>query len=249
MIQINDVSKSYNGKTMAVDRISLEIPDGCIFGFLGPNGAGKTTTIKMMTGILTPDTGSIQINGHDIVKDPIKAKMSFSFVPDDPTIFPRLKAIEYLRFMGDIYQVDPAIRALRVENLSARLGLTDALGDRIQSFSHGMRQKLMIIGALLHEPAVWILDEPMTGLDPKAAFVLKEMMREHAAAGKIVFFSTHVLDVAEKICDRVAIIDRGQIQAQGTLTELRAHSQNKASLEAIFLSLVEQNPDKQDSSR
>lgn len=249
MIQINDVSKSYNGKTMAVDRISLEIPDGCIFGFLGPNGAGKTTTIKMMTGILTPDTGSIQINGHDIVKDPIKAKMSFSFVPDDPTIFPRLKAIEYLRFMGDIYQVDPAIRALRVENLSARLGLTDALGDRIQSFSHGMRQKLMIIGALLHEPAVWILDEPMTGLDPKAAFVLKEMMREHAAAGKIVFFSTHVLDVAEKICDRVAIIDRGQIQAQGTLAELRAHSQNKASLEAIFLSLVEQIPDKQDSSR
>ena len=245
MIKLEQVSKSYNGKTQAVDHVSLEIKSGEIFGFLGPNGAGKTTTIKMITGILEPDAGSIEINGHDIVKDPLLAKKSFGFVPDDPNVFPRLKAIEYLRFLGDIYQVEPAVRTARVEKLSARLGLTDALGDRIQSFSHGMRQKLMIIGALLHEPAVWILDEPMTGLDPKAAFVLKEMMREHAAAGRTVFFSTHVLDVAEKICDRVAIIDHGQILAQGTLAELRVHSQSQASLEAIFLDLVESDAEGQ----
>ncbi|MDD2533210.1 MAG: ABC transporter ATP-binding protein [Eubacteriales bacterium] len=239
MIEIRGVSKSYNSKIKAVDGIDLKVNPGEIVGFLGPNGAGKTTTIKMITGILDPDQGTILVNGHDIVRDPILAKQSFGFVPDDPNIFPRLKAIEYLRFMGDIYQVDPAVRSERVSKLAARLGLTEALGDRIQSFSHGMRQKLIIIGALIHQPAVWILDEPMTGLDPKAAFELKVMMREHADAGKTVFFSTHVLDVAEKICDRVAIIDHGHIRALGTLTELRSHFAADATLESIFLDLVE----------
>jgi ABC-2 type transport system ATP-binding protein len=240
MIELQQVSKSYNGKIQAVDHIDLSVERGEIFGFLGPNGAGKTTTIKMITGILEPDTGTIQVNGHDIVRDPIRAKRSFGFVPDDPNIFPRLKAIEYLRFIGEIYEVEPAVRRQRISQLAERLGLSAALGDRIQSFSHGMRQKLIIIGALLHQPAIWILDEPMTGLDPKAAFELKEMMREHVAAGNTVFFSTHVLDVAEKICDRVAIIDHGKILLCGTLADLRARTAEDASLESMFLRLVEQ---------
>ncbi len=240
MIELQHVSKSYNGKIQAVDHMDLSVQQGEIFGFLGPNGAGKTTTIKMITGILEPDTGTIQVNGYDIVKDPIRAKRSFGFVPDDPNIFPRLKAIEYLRFIGEIYEVEPGVRRQRTSQLADRLGLSAALGDRIQSFSHGMRQKLIIIGALLHQPAVWILDEPMTGLDPKAAFELKEMMREHAAAGNTVFFSTHVLDVAEKICDRVAIIDHGKILLCGTLADLRARTAEDASLEEMFLRLVEQ---------
>ncbi|NLC84395.1 MAG: ABC transporter ATP-binding protein [Ruminococcaceae bacterium] len=239
MITIRSVSKTYNGKVKAVDKISLDIQDGEIFGFLGPNGAGKTTAIKMMTGILTPDEGSIEISGHDIAKDSIAAKSAFGFVPDDPNIFPRLKAIEYLRFMGDIYQVPSSERSERITVLAKRFELTDSLADRIQSYSHGMRQKLVIMGALLHNPDIWILDEPMTGLDPKSSFQLKEMMREHSDSGKSVFFSTHVLEVAEKICDRVAIIDRGRILFIGTIADMRAKFQSDASLEAMFLRLVE----------
>ncbi len=239
MIKIRSVSKTYNGKVKAVDKISLDIQDGEIFGFLGPNGAGKTTAIKMMTGILTPDEGSIEISGHDIVKDSIAAKRAFGFVPDDPNIFPRLKAIEYLRFMGDIYQVPSSERSERITVLAKRFELTDSLADRIQSYSHGMRQKLVIMGALLHNPDIWILDDPMTGLDPKSSFQLKEMMREHSDSGKSVFFSTHVLEVAEKICDRVAIIDRGRILFIGTIADMRAKFQSDASLEAMFLRLVE----------
>lgn len=239
MITINKVSKTYNGKVKAVDQIELEIRDGEIFGFLGPNGAGKTTTIKMMTGILEPDEGSIQISGHDIVHDTIAAKRAFGFVPDDPNIFPRLKAIEYLKFMGDLYQVPAEQRRQRIIAMAERFELTDALTDRIQSYSHGMRQKLVIMGALLHNPDVWILDEPMTGLDPKSAYQLKEMMREHTASGKTVFFSTHVLDVAEKICDRVAVIDHGRILFCGTIASMREQFQAGASLEAMFLRLVE----------
>ncbi len=239
MITIRNVSKTYNGKVKAVDKISLDIQDGEIFGFLGPNGAGKTTAIKMMTGILEPDEGIIEISGHDIVKDTVAAKRSFGFVPDDPNIFPRLKAIEYLRFMGDIYQVPAGERAERVTSLAERFELADALADRIQSYSHGMRQKLVIMGALLHNPDVWILDEPMTGLDPKSSFQLKEMMHEHTDNGKSVFFSTHVLEVAEKICDRVAIIDHGRILFVGTIADMRRKFQTDASLEAMFLSLVE----------
>ncbi|HAL73534.1 MAG TPA: 3-dehydroquinate dehydratase [Clostridiales bacterium] len=238
MITIRQVSKSYNGKIKAVDNIGLTVENGEIFGFLGPNGAGKTTTIKMITGILSPDSGEIQVNGHDIVRQPLQAKRSFGFVPDDPNVFPRLKAIEYLRFIGDIYQVPTSERTERISRLSARFGLADALADRIQSYSHGMRQKLMIIGALLHNPDVWILDEPMTGLDPRSSFVLKEMMREHADAGKSVFFSTHVLDVAEKVCDRVAVIDRGRILFCGTINQMREHFRSESSLESMFLELV-----------
>lgn len=238
MITLTKVSKTYNGKVKAVDEISLEIRDGEIFGFLGPNGAGKTTTIKMMTGILTPDAGTVLLNGHDIVQEPLAAKRSFGYVPDDPNIFPRLKAIEYLRFMGDLYQVPTDVRTKRIMEMAERFELTDALTDRIQSYSHGMRQKLVIIGALLHNPDAWILDEPMTGLDPKSSYQLKEMMREHIRGGKSVFFSTHVLDVAEKICDRVAIIDHGHILFCGSIAEMREQFRTDGSLEAMFLQLV-----------
>lgn len=238
MITLHQVSKSYNGKVKAVDNIDLVVNNGEIFGFLGPNGAGKTTTIKMITGILTPDSGNIKVNSYDIVRQPLEAKRSFGFVPDDPNVFPRLKGIEYLRFMGDIYQVPADLRTSRITSLASRFGLSDVLTDRIQSYSHGMRQKLMIIGGLLHDPDVWILDEPMTGLDPRSSFVLKEMMREHAGSGKTVFFSTHVLDVAEKVCDRVAIIDRGHILFCGTIADLRDFSSSNSSLETMFLELV-----------
>ena len=238
MIEIKNVTKSYNGKTKAVDNITLEIQNGEIFGFLGPNGAGKTTTIKMITGILTPDQGTILVNGYDIVKAPIEAKKSFGFVPDDPNIFPRLKGIEYLKFMGDLYEVPSEIRKERISKLASRFGLEASMGDKIQSYSHGMRQKLLIIGALLHNPDVWILDEPMTGLDPKSSYELKEMMREHADSGKTVFFSTHVLDVAEKVCDRIAIVDKGQILFSGSIAQMREHFQSNESLEAMFLELT-----------
>jgi ABC-2 type transport system ATP-binding protein len=238
MIEIKNVSKSYNGKIKAVDNISMDIRNGEIFGFLGPNGAGKTTTIKMITGILSADEGQILVNGFDIVKSPLDAKKSFGFVPDDPNIFPRLKGIEYLQFMGDLYSIPSDVRKERIKMLSAKFELETALGDKIQSFSHGMRQKLIIIGALLHNPDVWILDEPMTGLDPKSSYQLKEMMRSHADQGKTVFFSTHVLDVAEKVCDRIAIVDNGRILFIGTVDEMRMEFKSQGSLESMFLDLT-----------
>lgn len=238
MIEIKNVSKSYNGKTNAVDKISMDIRNGEIFGFLGPNGAGKTTTIKMITGILSADEGQILVNGFDIAKSPLDAKKSFGFVPDDPNIFPRLKGIEYLQFMGDLYSIPSDVRKERIKALSAKFELETALGDKIQSFSHGMRQKLIIIGALLHNPDVWILDEPMTGLDPKSSYQLKEMMRSHADQGKTVFFSTHVLDVAEKVCDRIAIVDNGKILFIGTVEEMRTEFKSQGSLESMFLDLT-----------
>jgi len=238
MIRIENVSLSYNGKVKAVDGISLQIEDGEIFGFLGPNGAGKTTTIKLITGILPPDEGRILVNGLDITREPVAAKKTFGYVPDNPDVFLRLKGLEYLKFMAAIYEVPRGLRTARIESLSTQFELRDALGDRIQSYSHGMRQKLVLMGALLHEPALWILDEPLTGLDPKSSFELKSMMRYHADAGKTVFFSTHVLDVAEKVCDRVAVVDRGRILFCGTIEEMRAHFETNGSLESMFLELT-----------
>ncbi len=237
MITISNVSKSYNQETLAVDNISLEVRDGEIFGFLGPNGAGKTTTLKMMTGILEPTSGTININGFDIIKDPLEAKFQFGFVSDDPNVFLRLKGAEYLKFLADIYLVPGNLRQERITRLANEFEMETALGDKIQSYSHGMRQKIVLMGALLHNPPVWILDEPMTGLDPQASFILKNMMRQHADAGKTVIFSTHVLEVAEKVCDRLAIIDKGKILFCGTIDELRAQ-QGDSSLESIFLKLV-----------
>lgn len=240
MIEFISVSKSYNrGETKAVDDLNLEIKDGEIFGFLGPNGAGKTTTIKMLTGILNPDSGSISINGHDISKDPINAKMELGYVPDNPDIYNKLKGIEYLNFMADIYEVPTDIRTDIVKSMLERFELYEAANDLIQSYSHGMKQKLVVIGALLHNPSAWILDEPLTGLDPKSAFILKEMMREHVSKGKSVFFSTHVLDVAEKLCDRIAIINKGRLIFCGTMDGIKDYAKEDSSLENIFLEMTE----------
>ncbi|HHT63718.1 MAG: ABC transporter ATP-binding protein [Bacillota bacterium] len=239
MIELINVSKSYGGTTKAVDNLNLTVPAGEIFGFLGPNGAGKTTTLKMVTGILRPDRGTIRINHVDIEKEPLQAKREFGFVPDSPDMFLRLKGLEYLNFMGDIYRVPGPERKERISALAERFGLREVLLDQIQSYSHGMRQKIILMGALLHEPAVWILDEPLTGLDPRSAYILKEMMREHADKGNTVFFSTHVLEVAEKICDRVAIINKGKLIIQGTLDQIREHFKENESLEQMFLELTE----------
>ena len=222
-----------------MDDVSLTVQDGEIFGFLGPNGAGKTTLIKMITGILNADRGSIKINGRDIKDSPLEAKMQFGFVPDDPNIFSRLTGIEYLNFMADVYQVSSEIRVERIQKLLERFEMSTAAADLIQSYSHGMKQKIVVIGALLHNPPVWILDEPMTGLDPRSSYDLKEMMREHADAGKTVFFSTHVLEVAEKVCDRLAIINKGRVIFCGSLEEIRTHARENRSLENLFLELTE----------
>lgn len=239
MIELQSVYKSYNTSTYAVENVSLVIPKGEIFGFLGPNGAGKTTTIKMITGILKQDQGEIKINGVDISKDPLLAKKQFGYVPDSPDMFLRLKGLEYLNFMADIYDIPRDIRKERIEQLASRFEMSNVLSDQIQSYSHGMRQKIIIMGVLIHNPEVWILDEPLTGLDPRSSFTLKEMMREHADSGKTVFFSTHVLEVAEKLCDRVAIINKGKILFVGKMQEIKDQFKQDESLEKMFLELTE----------
>lgn len=239
MIDIRNVSKSYNkGLVKAVDNLSLSVGKGEIFGFLGPNGAGKTTTIKMIVGLLNPDEGSILINGTDIGKNALEAKKSIGYVPDDPNMYERLTGTEYLNFMADVYQVPAEERRQRIEHYLEMFELSDAASDLIKSYSHGMKQKIALTGALIHDPAVWILDEPMVGLDPKSAHLLKEEMRKHCDNGNTVFFSTHILEVAEKLCDRIGIINKGKLIAIGTMEELR-HGDNKDSLENIFLELTE----------
>ena len=239
MININNVSKTYNKKYNAVDDMTLQIKDGEIFGLLGPNGAGKTTTIKMITGISEITKGNITINDIDISLEPVKAKEQFGYVPDSPDMFLRFTGIEYLNFMGDVYKVPKEDRKPRISELAKRFGMEQALGDKIQSYSHGMRQKIVIMGVLIHKPKVWILDEPLTGLDPKSAFILKEMMREHADEGNTVLFSTHVLEVAEKVCDRVGIINKGKLIFVGTLNEMREEFKGSESLEKMFLEMTE----------
>lgn len=208
MIKFKNVTKVYNRTIKAVNNVSFEVRGGEIVGFTGPNGSGKTTTIKMLTGILPPDKGEIKINGFDIKKNMIQAKSSIGYIADSPDMFLRLKGIEFLNFIADVYKVSDDDRKKRVNELAERFELTDALSSPMMSYSHGMRQKLMVIAALVHNPPVWILDEPMTGLDPKSSYELKEMMREHAKKGNAVFFSTHVLEVAEKLCDKVIIIKK-----------------------------------------
>ena len=237
MIELKSVSKTYGGRIKAVDNMTLNIDSGCIYGFLGPNGAGKTTTIKLITGIINPDGGTILVEGDDVQKDPLAVKKNIGFVPDDPNIFLRLKGIEYLSFMADIYDVQSDARKNTIADLARRFEMNNALGDRIQSYSHGMRQKIVIMGALLHKPKVWILDEPMTGLDPKSAFELKTMMREHADEGNTVFFSTHVLEVAEKVCDKLAVVSSGHILYAGSIKDMKKNSD--ASLEKMFLEMTQ----------
>ena len=238
MIEIKNVSKSYVKNKKSVDDLNLEIKDGEIFGFLGPNGAGKTTTIKMTTGILQIDEGDILIDGKSITKEPVEAKKLFGFVPDSPDMFLKLKGIEYLNFMADIYEVPNNIRKQRIEELTKKFEIYNDLNNEIESYSHGMRQKIVLCGAILNNPKNWILDEPMTGLDPQSSYDLKEMMREHAKNNNCVFFSTHILEVAERLCDRVGIINKGKLIFVGTLEEMRAKLQENKSLEELFLEIT-----------
>lgn len=239
MINISGLSKSYNkGEVKAVDDLNMHVGRGEIFGFLGPNGAGKTTTIKMLVGLLNPDSGSISINGNDLQNQPLDAKRSIGYVPDNPDVYDRLTGIEYLNFMGDVYGVPADVRKVRIKYFLDMFELSDAAADLIKSYSHGMKQKIVLTGALIHDPAVWILDEPMVGLDPRSAHLLKELMRKHCDNGNTVFFSTHVLEVAEKLCDRIGIIHKGKLIAIGTMDELR-QGDNAGSLENIFLELTE----------
>lgn len=240
MLKLQNVSKSYNsGSVKAVDSVSFEVKPGEIFGFLGPNGAGKTTTLKMIVGLLKPDEGNIYINGLDFDKDPLKVKKMISYVPDNHEVYERLTGIEYLNFMGDMYGISKEDRVKKINEYLELFELKDAVNDLIKSYSHGMKQKIVLIGALLNDPEIFILDEPLVGLDPKSAFKLKEIMRERCNEGKSVFFSTHVLEVAEKLCDKIAIIRKGKIIACGTMEELRQHSEGKETLENIFLELTE----------
>lgn len=237
MIEIKNVSKTYNGNIKAIDNLNLKINDGEIVGFIGLNGAGKTTAIKMMTGILVPDTGTITINGYDIVKDSLKAKQITGYIADNPDMFLKLTGIEFINFIADIYKVPVTLRKKRIKLFGERFGLSDVLDKPMQGYSHGTRQKMMVVAALVHDPAVWILDEPLIGLDPTSAFELKKMMREHADKGNAVFFSTHVLEVAEKLCDRIAIIDKGKIVFVGTLKELK-DKYDKKDLEKLFMEVI-----------
>ncbi len=239
MIDLQHVTKVYakNGKK-AVNDLTLQVKGGELFGFIGPNGAGKTTTIKLMTGILSPDQGTVSIAGCRMDSDRLAAQRQIGFVPDGNDLYDRLTGMEYLNFMADIYQVDAAHRKAHIEKYLDLFSLEDAINNQIRSYSKGMKQKLVVIGALIHNPPVWILDEPLGGLDPRAAHLLKEEMTRHCAAGNTVFFSTHVLEVAEKLCTRIGIISEGSLKAQGTLEELRS-GEIGASLEDLFLELTD----------
>ena len=238
MIELKNISKEYKKGKKVIDNLNMIVNDGEIFGFLGPNGAGKTTTIKMMTGILEIDNGDIIIDGKSIKTNPIEAKMSMGLVPDSPDAFLKLKGIEYLNFMADVYEVSSDDRKNRINELSEKFEISNVLNNKIESYSHGMRQKIVIIGALLHNPKNWILDEPMTGLDPKSSFELKRLMREHVNKGNMVFFSTHILDVAERLCDKIGIIDKGKLVFVGTYEEMKKELKENKSLEELFMEII-----------
>ena len=238
MIQIKNLSKSYNKKNSVVKDINLEIKNGEIFGFLGPNGAGKTTTIKMMTGILNIEQGDILIDNNSIIKQPTLAKKSFGYVPDNCDMFLKLKGIEYLNFMADIYDISENDRKERIEELTEILDMQNVLNNRIETYSHGMRQKIVIIGSLISNPNNWIIDEPMVGLDPKSVFEIKRLMKSFSDNNKTVFFSTHILDIAEKVCDRIGIINKGEIVFVGTIDEMRKEFKENKSLEEIFVEIT-----------
>lgn len=238
MIDIRDLTKRFGSK-IAVNKISLDVKNGEIFGFLGPNGAGKTTTIKMIVGLMSPDEGDIEVAGVNAVRDSLESKRKFSYVPDNPDIYDNMTGLQYLNFLSDIYNLSKEERQERIKKYSDEFEMTNNLADYITGYSHGMKQKICLIGALIHEPEVFILDEPMVGLDPKSAFRLKEIMRQRCDNGKSVFFSTHVMEVAEKICDRLAIINNGVIIAVGTLDEIKQQAEDEGSLEQIFLELTE----------
>lgn len=242
MIKIEKLSKKYTGaQDYALKPLDLTIEPGKIIGFIGHNGAGKTTALKMMCGVLTPTSGDVTLNGYSITKDDIKAKQQFAYVPDSPDIFLKLTGFEYLNFIGNAFGIEKEILQERINYLASKYLMSDNLNNLIDSYSHGMRQKIIVIGALIHEPSIMILDEPLTGLDPQASRLLKDSMIEHVKKGHTVLFSTHVLEVAEKLCDEILIINKGSIIYQGTLDNLKHQYQESDSLEDIFFAITKQN--------
>lgn len=238
MIEILNVSKDYGNK-IAVKNLSLTINDGEVFGLLGPNGAGKSTTIKMMTGILNPTSGDILLNKHSIITDALEAKKTFSLVSDTPDMFLGMTGLDYLTFIASIFKLDKETFRNKIEELSEEFNMKDSLNELIANYSHGMRQKIFIISSLIHTPKNWILDEPLTGLDPDAAYKVKTQMRNLANDNCSVLFSTHVLDVAEKICDRIGIINNSELIFVGTLDELRQKENFiNGDLEELFLNMT-----------
>lgn len=232
MLRIENLTKTF-GTLKAVDNLSLHIKPGEIYGFIGHNGAGKTTTLKAAAGILKFDEGEIYINGTDIKKDPLEAKKMMAYIPDNPDIYTYMSGIKYLNFVADIYGVKKEKREMLIKKYSQLFDIEKDLAEPLSAYSHGMKQKLVIISALLHEPRIMMLDEPFVGLDPVATRQVKDIMHEHCAAGGAIFFSTHVLDVAEKLCDKVAIIKKGKLIAAGTMDEIKGNE----SLEEVFLEL------------
>ncbi len=236
MLKIENLTKSY-GEKKAVDALSLHIQKGEIYGFIGHNGAGKTTTLKAAIGILDFDEGEIYVDGISIRKSPIECKKKIAYIPDNPDLYEFMTGIKYLNFIADVFGVSAALRGERIRKYADKFELTANLGQPISSYSHGMKQKLAIISALIHEPKLIIMDEPFVGLDPKASHILKGIMRDICADGGAIFFSTHVLEVAEKLCDKVAIIKGGKLIKSGTMDEVKGDS----SLESVFLELEDDN--------
>ncbi len=238
MITVKGLTKKY-GKFTAVDNLDLEVPRGELFGFLGPNGAGKTTTLRMIAGILQPTSGTIELAGFDVTKDPMQAKARLGFIPDRPYIYEKLTGAEFLRFVAGLYGLTGHELEHRIEELLYLFDLGEWANSVVESYSHGMRQKLIISSAFVHKPEVIIVDEPMVGLDPKAARALKDLFREFVQRGNTIMMSTHTLEVAESLCDRIAIIQAGKIRALGTMDDLRREATTGAvGLEEIFLRLT-----------
>jgi len=237
LIETSHLVKRY-GEKMAVDDVSFQVYGGEIFGFLGPNGAGKTTTIKMIAGLLHPSGGIVKVGGYDVVQQPVLAKAACGYVPDEPNLYAKLTGRELLRFVGNLYGLDKAQMARRSEELLRLFDLVDAADDTTDSYSHGMKQKTSLAAALVHDPKVLVLDEPTVGLDPKSARLIKDILRQMAERGAAVMLSTHILEIAQNMCDRIGIIDKGKLVAAGTMDELRQLGQGESSLEDIFLGLT-----------
>ena len=235
MIEIKNVCKTYSGTKMALENVSFTVNDGEIFAFIGHNGAGKTTTIKSIVGILDFESGDILINGKSIKEFPIECKMDIAYVPDNPDLYENMKAIDFINFICDMYKTPLNVRKENIEKYTKMFEIEKNLNDDISSFSHGMKQKIALIAAMVHNPKVLIMDEPFVGLDPKAVYDMKEIMKKMAKEGKTVFFSTHILDVSEKLCDRVAIIKSGKIVKTGNMKDIKGDE----SLEQVFLELGE----------
>jgi ABC-2 type transport system ATP-binding protein len=242
MIDLNSVTRLY-GKKVAVDGLDLKIPSGELFAFLGPNGAGKTTSIKMMVGLLQPTEGRIEICGYDVVRDSREANLRTGYVPDEPYLYDKLTGREFLQFMGELYGMVPADNAARIDEQIDQFGLRDFVDQMAESYSHGMKQRLVFASALLHRPKVLIVDEPMVGLDPRSMRLVKDILREETRQGATVFMSTHTLAVAEEIADRIGVITNGQLLFLGTVADLRAKMSSDESLEQLFLALTEAEVD------